>query len=38
MIASLAWVTTRGARGLDEDEPIALPVLERVGVATEVVD
>ena len=38
MIGSLGWVTTRGARGLDEDEPLALAALERAGVATEVVD
>jgi glutathione synthase/RimK-type ligase-like ATP-grasp enzyme len=38
VITSLAWVTARGARGLDEDEPVALAVLDRVGVRTEVVD
>jgi glutathione synthase/RimK-type ligase-like ATP-grasp enzyme len=38
MIERLAWVTTRGARGLDEDEPIALAALARTGVTVEVVD
>ena len=38
VIKRLAWVTTRGARGLDDDEPIALAGLARTGVAVEVVD
>lgn len=38
MIERLAWVTTRDARGMDEDEPIALAALKRTGVAVEVVD
>lgn len=37
-ISTLAWVTTRGARGLDEDEPLALDALARAGVAVDVVD
>ena len=38
VIKRLAWVTTRGARGRDDDEPIALAGLARTGVAVEVVD
>jgi glutathione synthase/RimK-type ligase-like ATP-grasp enzyme len=38
VIKRLGWVTTRGARGLDEDEPIALAALARTGVAVDVVD
>ncbi|GAA3865331.1 ATP-grasp domain-containing protein [Streptomyces sedi] len=38
MIERLAWVTTRAARGRDEDEPLALAALERAGVRVEVVD
>lgn len=34
----LAWVTTRAARGRDDDEGIALAALARAGVAVEVVD
>src|SRR5580765_6673197 len=38
MIDRLAWVTTRKARGLDDDEPLALAALARTGVSVEVVD
>lgn len=38
MIGSLGWVTTRTARGLDPDEPLAVPALERAGVTVTVVD
>lgn len=38
MIERLAWVTAREARGLDEDEPIALAALKRTGVVVDVVD
>jgi glutathione synthase/RimK-type ligase-like ATP-grasp enzyme len=38
VISSLAWVTTRAAHGLDEDEPIGLAALHRTGVTTDVVD
>lgn len=38
MIGRLAWVTAREARGLDEDEPLALAALQRTGVSVEVVD
>lgn len=38
MIGRLAWVTTAAARGLDDDEPLALAALERAGVAVDVVD
>jgi glutathione synthase/RimK-type ligase-like ATP-grasp enzyme len=38
VIGRLAWVTTRAARGTDEDEPIALAALARTGVSVEVVD
>src|SRR5688572_14109320 len=38
MITSLAWVTCAGARGRDDDEPLALPALRRAGVAVDVVD
>ena len=38
MISSLAWVTTREARGLDEDEPVVLAALKKAGVAVDVVD
>ncbi len=37
-ISSLAWVTTAPARGLDEDEDLALAALRRTGVAVDVVD
>lgn len=37
-ISTLAWVTTRAARGLDEDEEVALAALRRTGVAVTVVD
>jgi glutathione synthase/RimK-type ligase-like ATP-grasp enzyme len=38
MIRRLAWVTTAAARGLDEDEPLALAALQRTGVEVELVD
>jgi len=38
MVTSLGWVTAREARGHDEDEPLVLPVLARMGVTVEVVD
>ncbi len=38
MIDRLAWVTTKGARGRDEDEPLALAALARAGVDVAVVD
>jgi glutathione synthase/RimK-type ligase-like ATP-grasp enzyme len=38
VISTLAWVTTRDARGHDEDEPPALAALARRGVTTEIVD
>jgi glutathione synthase/RimK-type ligase-like ATP-grasp enzyme len=38
VIERLAWVTARGARGLDEDEPIALAAVARTGVSVEVVE
>lgn len=38
MIQRLAWVTTREARGRDEDEPMALAALRATGVAVDVVD
>lgn len=38
MIGRLAWVTTRGARGRDDDEPLALAALAAAGVRTDVVD
>lgn len=38
MIGRLAWVTAREARGQDDDEPLALAELRRVGVSVEVVD
>ncbi|RIJ69730.1 hypothetical protein D1871_21620 [Nakamurella silvestris] len=34
----MAWVTTQEARGLDEDEPLALAGLRRAGIDTAVVD
>lgn len=37
-ISSLAWVTTAPARGLDEDEDLALAALGRTGVTVDVVD
>jgi glutathione synthase/RimK-type ligase-like ATP-grasp enzyme len=37
VIKRLAWVTTRGARGLDDDEPIALAALARTGASVDVV-
>lgn len=38
VISTLAWVTTRDARGHDDDEPPALAALARRGVATQIVD
>ncbi len=38
MIERLAWVTARGARGRDDDEPLALAALAAAGVRTDVVD
>ena len=38
MIERLAWVTAREARGLDEDEPLALAALQRAGVSVDVLD
>jgi len=38
VIKRLAWVTAQGARGLDDDEPIALAALARSGVSVDVVD
>ena len=38
MIERLAWVTTKDARGRDEDEPIALAALRGAGVQVDVVD
>ena len=38
VIERLAWVTTRDARGRDEDEPIALAALRGAGVQVDVVD
>jgi glutathione synthase/RimK-type ligase-like ATP-grasp enzyme len=38
VISTLAWVTTRAARGHDEDEPPALAALGRRGVTTQIVD
>jgi glutathione synthase/RimK-type ligase-like ATP-grasp enzyme len=38
VVARLAWVTARAARGLDEDEPLALAALQRTGVSVEVVE
>lgn len=38
MIGRLAWVTTAGARGRDDDEPLALAGLAAAGVRTDVVD
>lgn len=38
MIERLAWVAASAARGLDEDEPLALAALRRTGVTVEVVD
>lgn len=38
MIKRLAWVTTREARGRDDDEPLALAALERRGVDVDVID
>ncbi|MCO1657901.1 ATP-grasp domain-containing protein [Pseudonocardia humida] len=38
MIDSLAWVTTRDARGRDDDEPLALGALAGTGARVEVVD
>ncbi|MFJ4297349.1 RimK family alpha-L-glutamate ligase [Curtobacterium sp. NPDC089689] len=37
-ISTLAWVTTAPARGLDEDEDLALAALRRTGVTVDVVD
>ncbi|MEK6312449.1 MAG: hypothetical protein V4755_17280 [Curtobacterium sp.] len=37
-ISSLAWVTTAPARGLDEDEDLALAALGRTGVVVDIVD
>jgi len=38
MIRRLGWVTTREARGRDDDEPLALAALRDAGVHVEVVD
>lgn len=38
MIGRLAWATTSGARGRDEDEPLALAALAELGVQVDVVD
>lgn len=38
MVERLAWVTTRAARGRDDDERIAVAALQRAGVAVDVVD
>ncbi len=38
MIDRLAWVTARGARGRDDDEPPALAALAAAGVRVDVVD
>lgn len=37
-MARLAWVTAREARGLDEDEPLALAAVQRTGVSVQIVD
>lgn len=37
-ISTLAWVTTHAARGLDEDEALALAALDAAGTAVDVVD
>ncbi|MBT0773467.1 hypothetical protein KIH74_31260 [Kineosporia sp. J2-2] len=37
MIRRLAWVSATGARGLDEDEDLAVPALRRAGVEVDVV-
>lgn len=38
MIRRLGWVTARAARGLDEDEPLAVEALRRAGVEVAVCD
>jgi len=38
VINKLGWVTASGARGRDEDEPLALAALQRAGVLVDVVD
>jgi glutathione synthase/RimK-type ligase-like ATP-grasp enzyme len=38
VIKRLAWVTTKDARGRDDDEPIAVPALVDSGVQVDVVD
>ena len=38
VIDRLAWVTTKDARGRDEDEPIAVEALRQAGVQVDVVD
>jgi len=38
VIEKLAWVTAREARGQDEDEPLALAELRRIGVSVDVID
>ena len=38
MIERLAWVTTRDARGRDDDEPLAVPALRSRGLHVDVVD
>ena len=38
VIERLAWVTTKEARGRDEDEPIAVAALRLAGVQVDVVD
>jgi glutathione synthase/RimK-type ligase-like ATP-grasp enzyme len=38
VISRLAWVTTKAARGRDDDEPLGLAALKRIGVQVDVVD
>jgi hypothetical protein len=38
VIERLAWVTTRDARGRDDDEPLAVPALRDRGLHVDVVD
>lgn len=38
MIERLAWVTAREARGQDEDEPLALAELNRLGAPVDILD
>ncbi|MFV2018309.1 ATP-grasp domain-containing protein [Micromonospora sp. LOL_023] len=37
MTTRLAWVSARDARGRDADEPLAVPALQRAGIAVDVV-